>query len=46
MRKTRYVSPELEVIRFMTEDVITVSGGEGTEPTMPEETEQPALPWD
>ena len=29
MRKMNYASPELEIIRFDTEDVITSSGGVG-----------------
>ena len=47
MSKERYTTPELVIIRFVTEDVITESGSgdlEGPETTT--EPSQPMLPWD
>ncbi len=46
MKKIVYLTPELEIITFVTEDVITASGGEGGEPAPTDEPYQPALPWD
>ena len=47
MSKERYTTPELVIIRFVTEDVITESSSgdvEGPEATT--EPSQPMLPWD
>ncbi len=46
MMKKSYVSPKVEIMEFVTEDVITTSGGEGGEPVPTDEPYQPALPWD
>ncbi len=44
MKKKVYFTPEMDVIWFATEDVITVSGSEESE--IPAPTDQPVLPWD
>ncbi len=46
MRKEIYTTPVLEVLLFVTEDVITVSEGSSTAPDSSEESTQPVLPWD
>lgn len=47
MKKDKYTTPELEIILFITEDVITESGsGDVEEPQVTAEPSQPVLPWD
>ena len=47
MKKDKYTTPELEIILFITEDVITESGsGDAEEPQATAEPSQPVLPWD
>ena len=47
MKKDKYTTPELEIILFITEDVITESGsGDAEEPQATAEPSQPMLPWD
>ena len=47
MKKDKYTTPELEIILFITEDVITESGsGDEEEPQATAEPSQPMLPWD
>ncbi len=47
MKKELYITPELEIITFITEDVITVSGGgEVEDPETTAEPSEPMLPWD
>lgn len=45
--KAMYITPELEIIAFTTEDVITESGsGEVETPEVTVEPSEPVLPWD
>ena len=46
MKKEFYNTPELEIISFITEDVITESGGGEIEPEETVEPSEPMLPWD
>ena len=47
MKKALYITPELEIIEFITEDVISESGsGDAEEPEATAEPSQPMLPWD
>ncbi len=46
MRRFKYETPAMEIVAFVTEDVITTSGGQGGEPVPTEEPYEPALPWD
>ncbi len=46
MRKFKYETPEMEIIRFTTLDVIEVSGSVSDDSSASEESEQPVLPWD
>ena len=47
MQKHIYTTPELEIITFITDDVITESGsGDVEEPQVTAEPSQPVLPWD
>lgn len=46
MRKFKYETPEVEIIRFTTVDVIEVSGSDSSVPESSVESEQPVLPWD
>ncbi len=47
MKKHKYTTPELEIITFITDDVITESGsGDVEEPQVTAEPSQPVLPWD
>ena len=47
MSKERYTTPELDIILFDTDDVITESGsGDVEEPQATAEPSQPVLPWD
>lgn len=47
MKKELYITPELEIIEFITEDVISESGsGDVEEPEATAEPSEPMLPWD
>lgn len=47
MSKERYTTPELDIILFYTDDVISESGsGEVEGPEATAEPSQPVLPWD
>ena len=47
MKKEFYNIPELEIITFITEDVITESGSVDVEdPEATAEPSEPMLPWD